>query len=331
MMPRDGAGHLNLSGGSGPIMHMIGVAGFMEIYKKDRTFQALSPDAVDPKRTKPDVPWIWKTSDEAGYTNPIVARVFIQCAEALKGKSLKRGNPEKILSALHSCKEDLRNSEKAFHRLATEHDNIVKKIKTDGGIQIQKGVINDLPQISNLDYDATLFLTSCKRALQGVAECLNEFYGITISDARFDIATAQLEKLNPVPKDLLACLGQFKTMIERVLSLRNHQEHTPKKTTVQNFRISPDTILLPTWQIIPEPEKPMLPEMREILSSTIELAELTFFHGLIDNLSGPFAQFYEIKELRAEERKEDSAIRFKCELALEQTQKKTDSTDGAAK
>ena len=134
MMPRDGAVQMDLVGGNGPIMHMIAVPTFMEIYKADRTFQAESPDSIPPSRKKPEVPWAWRTSDGAGYANPIVARVFIQCAEALKDKTLKRGNPEQIKLALHTCKEDLRNCEKAFLRVVQEHDKIVQVIKASGGI-----------------------------------------------------------------------------------------------------------------------------------------------------------------------------------------------------
>jgi hypothetical protein len=326
MMPRDAAGRIDLIGGTGPIMHMIGLPSFLEIYKADCTFQTQSPDAIDPDRTRPDVPWAWRISDDAGYANPIVARVFIQCAEALKDKTLKRGNCEKILLALHTCKEDLRNSEKALLRLIGEHDKIVKKIKENGGIRVEKGVINDLPQIPNLDHDTTLFLTSSKRALQSVAECLNEFYGLSIRNARFDKGTAQLKKLNPIPNELLECLGQFETVIERVLNLRNFQDHVPKKTVIQNFRITANALLPPMWQIVPEAEKQMLPEMHEILSSIIELVELLFFHGLMDSLAGPFANLFSVKELRPEDRKEGSAIRFRCELTF--TQRSDDSKSG---
>ena len=325
MMPRDGAGQIDLVGGTGPIMHMIGMPTFMEIYKADRTFQTQSPDAIDPNRTKPDVPWAWRISDDAGYANQIVARVFIQCAEALKDKTLRRGDKEQINVALHTCKEDLRNCEKAFLRLATEHDRIIQVIKQSGGVKVEKGVINNLPQIPNLEHDATIFLTSSKRAFQSIAEVLNEFYGILIRNARFDKGTAQLKNLSPVPTHLLECLGQFTTLIERVLNLRNSQDHTPKETVIVNFHITANELLIPTWQVLPEPGKPMLPEMRDMLGSLIELAELSFFHSLMDNLTGHFADAYVVEEVPLEDRKEGSAIRFRCELTLVQLPRKGNS------
>lgn len=268
------------------------------------------------------MPWAWRISDDAGYANQIIARVFIQCAEALKDKTIKRGNLEQIKVALHTCKEDLRNSEKAFLRLTIEHDKIIQVIRQSGGIKVEKGVINDLPQIPNLEHDTTIFLTSSKRALQSVAEVLNEFYGISIRNARFDKGITQLKILNPLPANLLVCLGQFTTLIERVLSLRNFQDHTPKKTVIENFHITANELRNPMWRVLPESGKLMLPEMRAILSALIELAELSFFHSLIDNLTGPFADAYAVEEVPPEDRKEGSAIRFRCELALFQRLRK---------
>jgi len=311
---------MDFIGGTGPIMHMIGLPTFMEVYSIDRTFQALSPDSIDPGRTKPDVPWAWRISDDAGCANQIVARVFIQCAEALDNKTLKRGNVEEIKVALHTCKEDLRNCEKAFLRLAGEHDIIVQTINKAGGIRVENRVVNDLPQIPNLEQDATTFLASGKRALQSIAEVLNEFYGIVISNARFDKGITQLKKLNPSPTSLLVCLDQFTTLINRVLNLRNFQDHTPKKTIVENFHITADELLPPMWRVDPEAGKPMLPEMHDIISSLIALAECSFFHGLVDNVylpAGPFA--YVVEELPPTDRNEGSAIRYRCELKFVQS------------
>jgi len=212
---------MDLIGGTGGVMHPIGLSGFMEIYKIDRTFQAQAPDNIDPERTKSDVPWAWRISDDAGCLNPIVARVFIQCAEALDNKTLRRGNAERIKQTLHAVKTEIRNCEKSFRRLAVEHDKIVQSVKEAGGIRVEKRVINDLPQIANLNDETTLFLASAKRALQHIAEVLNAFYGITISNARFDKGKTQLKALTPIPQGQLEILDLFAPTVERLLKLRN--------------------------------------------------------------------------------------------------------------
>jgi hypothetical protein len=316
MMPRDGAGKIDLIGGTGPLMHMVGLPAFMEFFKIDTTFQSQSPDCIDPDRTKPDVPWAWRISDDAGYSNEIIARVFIQCAEALNNKTLKRGDENKIKIALHTCKEDLRNCERTLNRLLIENKSIEQTIKASGGIKVENGVVNNLPLIRNLENEAAIFLTGSKRALQSMAEILNEFYGVSIRNARFDKGRIQLQKLNPVPANLLKLLDDFNDLVNRVLDLRNSQEHTPKKTIIKNFHITPHGLNRPVWQVIPEPEKPMLSEMHEILGSLIEFTEYLFFISLLDNLDGPFAGAYSVHEILASDRTEGSAIRFRCELNL---------------
>lgn len=314
MMPRDGANSAELVGGTGPVMHPISMPSWLEIYKVDRTFRLQTPDCIDPGRTKPDVPWSWQISDEAGAANPIIARVFIQCAEALKNHRLRRGNPEVITVALHTCKEDLRNAEKAFARLSAGHNKIVEDVKAAGGLKPKRGVVNNLPLIPDLEHDATIFLTSAKRALQSVAEVLNQFYGTTISNARFDKGRTQLKALNPPPDKLLNQLDGFTPLIERILNLRNFQEHTPKKTIVENFRLTANEVLPAGWRVDPEPVSEMIPEMNSMLAGVVSLAEICFFVGLMDNLDVPAGPFgYAIEEI-PENQRQGSAVVYRVEL-----------------
>jgi hypothetical protein len=314
MLPRDGANSAELVGGTGPVMHPIGMPGWLEIYKVDRTFRLQTPDSIDPGRTKPDVPWSWQISDEAGAANPIIARIFIQCAEALKTARLRRGNPEAVRVALHTCKEDMRNAEKAFVRLSERHNKIVESIQAGGGLKPTRGVVSNLPLIPELEHDATIFLTSAKRALQSIAEALNQFYGTTISNARFDKGRTQLSALSPPPAKLLEQLKGFGPLIERILNLRNFQEHTPKKTVVENFRLTATAVLPPAWRVDPEPVSEMIPEMNSILAGVVSLAETCFFIGLIDNLAVLPGPFVYVVEKIPEDQREGTALVYRVEL-----------------
>lgn len=319
MMPRDGAGSMELIGGTGAVMHLIGMPSFMEVYKIDATFQAQAPENIDPGRTKPNVPWVWKISDDVGCQNPIVARVFIQTAEALKNQTLRRGDAKRITSALHAAKTEIRNCEKSFRRLVAQHDVIAKTIREAGGIRVEKRVVNNLPHIPNLQEEGTLFITSAKRALQHIAEVLNEFYATSVNNARFDVGRKQLRALTPLPKEQVECLEYFAPKIDRVLSLRNSQEHTPKETVIEDFHLTADAIKPPTWRVKNEPEVPMLPEMSEIIAALIELTEVSFFHGLMDTIdcpSGPFS--YQLLQVPEDQRGKECPIRFRCELQFAQ-------------
>ena len=315
MMPRDGAATMSLTGGTGAITHMFSFPHGMEVYKIDRTFRAQTPDDIDPQRTKPDIPWAWKMSDDVGSSNPIVGRVFIQCTEALNGKTLRRGKPETIRVALHTCKEDLRNCEKTFRRLVVEFNALVDEAKATGGVHTAKGVVN-LPQVPNLEHDVTIFLTSGKRVLQSIAEVLNEFYGITITNARFDKGKTQLKALTPVPANQVSCLEHFTPVIERLLNLRNFQEHSPKKTIIDNIHLTADGLNPPMWRVDPELGQELLPAMQEMLDSLIGLAEESFFCGLMDDLvvpPGPFG--YSIQEI-PESQRNGAAVYYRCELTF---------------
>jgi len=300
-------------GGTGAVMHPISMPGFLEIYKVDRTFKALTPDDVDPKRTKPNVPWAWAITDDAGSANPIIARVFIQCAEALKDKKLTRGDSENIKISLHTAKEDLRKCEKAFLKVAAAQNAIVEEIQKTGGLKIERRVVNNLPQVAHLEDEATVFLINAKRAVQNIAEVLNDFFGITIKNGNFSIGIKQLRALQPSPDELLKVLDIFEPKIKRIVDMRNSQEHMPKKTFVENFRLTADAILPPSWRINPEPDAEILPEMHSMIGEIIELAECCFFHGLIQNLE-PFGPFqYVVEEIPLEHRN-GTALLLRCEL-----------------
>ncbi|MEI9962711.1 MAG: hypothetical protein WDM76_16825 [Limisphaerales bacterium] len=82
-LPRDGAGSFDLPPESGALKHMMGLDGFMEIYAVRATYRVKTPDILDPSRTVPNMPWSQSLHSSAGASNPIVARIVIQLAEAL--------------------------------------------------------------------------------------------------------------------------------------------------------------------------------------------------------------------------------------------------------
>src|ERR1700678_2235713 len=114
MYPGDGGMRMTLTGGSGAIRYMVPMEslGHIEAYTSDKTFRMQSPDSTDPSRTRLDMLWSWNIADDAGWSNEVVAQIFIQCAESLKNHTLVRGDLERIKAALHRCKEETRSCEK---------------------------------------------------------------------------------------------------------------------------------------------------------------------------------------------------------------------------
>lgn len=108
MLPRHQGGMVQLKGGTGAIIKMIGVNDYLEIYKVDRTFRMQTPENLDPEETVPDMPWVVSEVPEIGCGSPIVTRVFIQTAEAIKDKTFKgNADSKRLVNLAHSCKEEL--------------------------------------------------------------------------------------------------------------------------------------------------------------------------------------------------------------------------------
>src|SRR5450759_4775172 len=55
---RDSAGSVELHGGTGEILQMVGLANYLEAYKADTTFRVQTPQTVDPHNTNPNAPWV---------------------------------------------------------------------------------------------------------------------------------------------------------------------------------------------------------------------------------------------------------------------------------
>ncbi len=316
ILPRHRGGAINLKGGTGPIIKMVGVTDFIEFYKVDKTFRGQTPENLDPEETVPDIPWVVSEIPDVGCGNPIVARVFIQTAEAIKDKTFKHTvNSKRLLESIHSCKEELIICETAFKKLLPEYEAILDKIRKRE-LEMDGKAINPFPQINSLDTNATLFLTSAKKSLQRIIDVFCEFYAAKITNPRFDKAKEFLRKHRPDLKNYLAFLDDTEKTVCNILDLRNYQEHPTKekKTIISNFRLTPKGIRPPHWYVIGNPEAPIIETMREIIDFLIIFAEANFFFCITDNLGGWIP--YCLIEIPEEKRNKDCPIRYQLEIDL---------------
>ena len=303
-LPRDYGFRISLPPGT-EVKYLIALEplGFLEAYGADKTFHLKAPENIDPQRTRPDVPAVWSTADDAGYANEVVAQIFIQCADALSNIRLKRGDVNRLKVALHACKRETRTCERAFLRLREANNRIVAEINRTKGIRAEGNVINDFPQIPNLDDDVGTFLGCAKSALQHIAEVLNEFYGTTVLNARFDHGINQLEKLPQASPYILESLREHQPDVVRILAFRDGITHTPKRTSVQNFHMTAQHLQQPKWTVNGEEPGNLIPEMHKMIGTIIDLAEETFFIGLQDAIEQPAGPFqYAVTEVPPEAR-----------------------------
>ncbi len=74
--PRNEAGSVKLEGGTGSLIRMIGLDGFMEAYKSDTTFRIQTPEDVDPQDTNPAAPWVVTRIDGIGASSLLLQGAF---------------------------------------------------------------------------------------------------------------------------------------------------------------------------------------------------------------------------------------------------------------
>jgi len=88
---------------------------------------------------------------------------------------------------------------------------------------VEKRVINDLPQIFQPEHDATIFSDERETRNPELGEVLNQFYGITVSNAAYRQRTSPIAGANPGSRRPMKVLDVSLHFIERVLILRNFQ------------------------------------------------------------------------------------------------------------
>lgn len=321
-LPRDGAGSFDLPPESGAIKHMMGLDGFMEIYAVRATYRVKTPDTLDPSRTVPNMPWSQSLHSSAGASNPIVARIVVQLAEALGNWSLRNGKATVLKRHLHACKEDALICEAAFNRLKIPYDSAVARIN-ERKLTIKRDMV-ECPSLPSLRDDATCFLNSAKRAMQSVGEVFNQFHvpddkKPKVSNANFEFAITRLENSPPVNQQFIDYLRQTIPFIKRFVDLRNGLEHPTAgdATVIHDFRVTPKGITPPSWS---RPglanEGPVVDEMREFTELLIGFCENVFFFGLLDNIAPNFQIGFEVKLVPETEIDPECPVRYRLQPML---------------
>jgi len=295
---------------------MYGLDNYLETYKVDHTYRIQTPESLDPDKTVPDMPWVVSEVPGIGSGNPIVARIFIQSAKAVRQKTFKRKTDEKkLLMLMHSCKEDLLICEKAYNALLPQYEQILKRTEHEG-IERDGKALNPFPQIYDLNSHVTAFLTALKRSFQTIARVFSEFYEKNITNPRFDKIISYLKQQKPEYKSYIEFLVYTQENVTNLLDLRNYQEHptNEKKTAIYNFRLMPKGIHPPSWHVTGRPESPIIEDMKEIIDFMIQFAETNFFYCLLDNIGGWIP--WRLVEIPPENRNKECPIRYSLEIDM---------------
>lgn len=281
-LPRDSAGSLEFQAGTGCITAMCACDAFLEVFKEDVTFRVRTPESIDPDRTNPNAPFVAAVTDSVGSTSPAVARVLLQGRDILEVAIFGRGlDKPSVVHALHDAKEALVVCEKVAKRVATQVDAIIQEIDTSGIPRDSHGhAFNPVPQVSDLDSEATSFLIHAKRAIQSICRLPSLFLQVPPKDSNFDALAKRLSKSIGADAHVTRFVVAKASGIRYLIDLRNNQEHPgAKRTVIQNFAVLPDgAISVPTWNVSGETPQPIREDMQAAAEFLVQVAEALLVH-----------------------------------------------------
>jgi hypothetical protein len=317
-LPRDMAGSFDLHGGTGGITAMCSCGKFLEIYKEDMTFRVKTPESIDPDRTNPNAPFVTAVSNNVGSSSPAVARILIQGRDILQAAILnEKIDKAKTIQALHACKEALVVCEKMAAHITSQVDTIVGNIQTSGIKHEKLGrAINPLPQVSDLESDATAFLIHVKRSIQAICRLPSMFLLVPPKDNNFyDLGkrlTAAIGDQAPVTRFVLDNASGVRYLID----LRNYQEHPDAKhTVIDNFAVMPDgTISVPMWYVSGETPRPIREEMPAATEFLVQMAEAMLIHLVMHSVDRRFS--FIIQEIDSAQINPKMPIKYRLSIDL---------------
>lgn len=313
---RNEAGSVQLHGGTGNILHMVGLANFLEAYKADTTFRIQTPETVDPGNTNPSAPWVVSRIDGIGASSPAVARVLLQGHEMLKSGVFVAGfNNDAVLNQLHSCKEQIVICEQIASRVVSRVESLIEQIQTTGINRDNRGrALNPFPQTPELLADTTAFLINTKRAVVEATSLVASVTGLSVQGPNFRVLgerlTASLGQDTELTKYVLAQEPTVKYLVD----LRNLQEHpNAVHTVVRDFHVLPDgTISAPVLHFSDRPSESLHETLRFCTTYLVHLTEALFIHSVMPRLVGSFP--FTIEETQDNELLPECPIKYRLSI-----------------
>jgi hypothetical protein len=287
--PRDLSFKVDLPPETGPIFAMIPRKGHLEIFARDATYAALTPDQMDQARKHPNMPPALKKLASVGSASPIVARVYLQPREIMANFPLEHSTSEEILEHFHACKDAILQAEQVASDLLGEYQRLWAAANGPG-FKIVDGVLH-APHIENLNLRIGDFFRHSKMAVQSVGEAFNSFYGLQLGDGlvkngNFDFARKYLARQANPFQDYLDFLNQSNAVTAMIVRARNGFDHPgPDTLTITNFDIRDGGVVAPLWNFPSEKPTAVFRDIPVIMSSLVQFAEGNFVHCFRDNIN----------------------------------------------
>ncbi len=294
---------------------------FLEIYKIDKTFRLKTPEAIDPKDTNPNAPWVISPVADVGSSNPIVARVLLQGFKILEAAVFNCDvDKEPITRQLHSVKEALLACEKLAKRVGGHIDSIINIIKKHGLSKDNSGrALNPFPQVPDLEADCGTFLIQANRVIKLICALPRLFVKLDGSDTNFDHLWKRLERAVGKDSPLTEFVRNNAIMVRDLIELRNFHEH-PKdiQTVIENFHVDPSgKIQVPSWRLVGKEVQEPIPikeDMYVTINFLIQIAEEMLIHLVMECLSKQF--HYNLVEVPDDKLDPKMPIKYRLSITL---------------
>jgi hypothetical protein len=319
---RECGGSLELQGGTGTVLHMIGLESFLEAYKSDTTFRIQTPEGIDPKNTNPNAPFVVTRIDGVGSSNLAVARILLQGNEILKqGVFVSQFDKVATLNQLYACKEQLVICEQIAERIGGKTEEIVELIqKQEIGRDKTGRAINPLPQVKDLFVDTAAFLIHSKRTLSEITALISITMGLEVQGSSFTELGRKLEASLGSTDSLTRYVREQEETVTYLVDLRNFQEHPKKRQTIiKDFHVLSDGTISPPLIYLSDEEPQILHEqLRAASGYLMRLTEAVFINVVLARLVNNFP-FY-IEEIEADAIKAECPIKYRLSIDFSRLQ-----------
>lgn len=294
---RDSAGSVELHGGTGEILQMIGLANFLEAYKTDATFRIQTPQTIDPHNTNPDAPWVVTRIDGLGASSFAVARGFLQGYDMLQQGVFRKGfDKDAVLNQLHACKEQLVICEQIAGRLAGRIDEVIHQIQGAGiGRDNHGRALNPFPTVQDLVADTTVFLIHAKRSISELTALVAVALGVQVQGANFRVLAERLVTHLGADANLVKYINEQEPTVKYLVDLRNYQEHPAAiRTVVNDFHVLANgSVSPPVLHLSNQDAQALHEHVRAAAGYLVRLTEAVFIHSIMSRIADAFPVYIE--------------------------------------
>ena len=317
--PRFQAGSMSLPEGAGNITGMFSCDDFLEIYTETETYRVKSPEAIDPGVTNPNAPWVSSKSSDFGSSSTIVARVLLQGSDMVDAAALSGSGEDKgrILRQIHTCKEALLACEKVRLRVTESAESIVNNI-SQNGVNLEHGRhVKNLPQVPNLEDDASSFLINIKRAIVSVCYLASCLLPLPKRDSNLEYLKKSVKRLNDNRySQLINAIDGFIPGTKHLIELRNFQEHPGDRITyIENFTItSQNEVGYPVWYVKGNDPESIIASMKSAIEFVVSLSETMLVHYLFASMKSKFP--YYVEEIPEKDIDHKKPIRYRLSIDI---------------